>query len=384
MATNPMQRQKKVSFLTGVVITLLVTGTIIALLVMQLSEIKKKEKEAEGRTKTVQILNMDVKSGQLITSDMFQPKKVDSLLVPSDAITTSEDLELYNLQTTDGYTVICQKEENSRDVKYYIKDENGDQDNTIEIEYRDEKYYRKDNNSEVEFNRVPMVAKIDMLKNTVLTGSVLNQSDELVTEDVREQEYNMLNIQSDIKDEDVIDVRLRMPSGQDYIVVSKKTVKIPSQDGVTDGETIKIKLSEDEILTMSNAIVESYIMKGSELYVAKYVEPGLQGAAIPTYPLNAEVITLLENDPNLTQKAMEAIRARYQRNDNAMSKERNDKINSIIGKIDEDTRNSNIESSIQTNVTKSKELRKKFLEQAANAAEAAATETTTDTTSTAE
>lgn len=182
----------------------------------------------------------------------------------------------------------------------------------MELEYKDESYIRKDNNQKVEFNQIPLVAKIDMMANTVLTGSLLSKTDELVTADVRELEYNMFNIQSDIKDEDVIDVRLRMPSGQDYIVVSKKSAKVPTQDGLVDPETLKINLSEDELLAMSCAIVESYMMKGSELYVAKYVEPGLQESAIPTYPLKEEVIKLLENDPNVTQRAMDAIKVDIQ------------------------------------------------------------------------
>ena len=41
MAVNPMQRKANNSFLLGVVITLFITGIIIALLLMQLSKINK-------------------------------------------------------------------------------------------------------------------------------------------------------------------------------------------------------------------------------------------------------------------------------------------------------------------------------------------------------
>ena len=51
-----------------------------------------------------------------------------------------------------------------------------------------------------------------------------------------------------------------------------------------------IELSEDEILAMSCAIVEAYRINGSKLYATKYVEPGMQDAAIPTYPINAETV----------------------------------------------------------------------------------------------
>lgn len=370
MATNPMQRQKRIAGLTGALITLLITGAIIAFLIMELSKMKKAEQEEIARTTEVMVLTSDIKSGQLITSDgnIFRKKEIDSALVPEDAIIAAQDLSLYNIQTTDGEEIICKKDGNN--LKYYIKK---DDNSEIQIEEKDGKFYRKENNQdkEVQFNNVPLVAKVDMQANTVLTGSLLSQSDELITNDVREQEYNMLNIQSDIKDGDIIDIRLRTPTGQDYIVISKKTVIIPSQDGIIDGETIKLKLSEDEILTMSNAIVDAYIMNGSELYATKYVEPGLQESAIPTYPVKQDIITLINNDPNITQRAMSELSSRYKRNDEAMTKERNQKIDSIINSIDESTRNSNVQSKSEESVTKTKELRKKFLEQAANAASAA-------------
>lgn len=370
MATNPMQRQKRIAGLTGAVITLLITGAIIAFLVMQLANMKKAEKEAIERKTTVMVLTSDVQSGQLITTidgnQLFAEKEIDSALVPKDAISTARDLRRYNLQTTDGKQVICKIEDNK--PKYYIQ-ENG---NDIQIEEKDGKYYKKENNQdkEVVLNNVPLVAKVDMKANTVLTGSLLSQSDELITSDVREQEYNMLSIQSGIQDEDVVDIRLRTPKGQDYIVISKKTVIIPEQGGTVDSDTIKLKLTEDEILTMSSAIVDSYMMQGSVLYVSKYVEPGTQESAIPTYSPNQDIINLINNDPNITQRAMIAISQRYNRKDRndtdktVMSTERN-KIDSIINSIDESTRNSNVQSKSEESVTKTKELRKRFYEQAA-------------------
>ena len=43
MATNPMQRKARNSFLGGMLITLIITGAIIAFLIIQLMDIKKKE-----------------------------------------------------------------------------------------------------------------------------------------------------------------------------------------------------------------------------------------------------------------------------------------------------------------------------------------------------
>ena len=45
MATNPMQRKARNSFLLGMLVTLVITGAIIALLFMQLMNKTKKEQE---------------------------------------------------------------------------------------------------------------------------------------------------------------------------------------------------------------------------------------------------------------------------------------------------------------------------------------------------
>ena len=48
MATNPMQRKARNSFLLGMLVMLLISGIIIALLFMQLMNKTKKEKESQN------------------------------------------------------------------------------------------------------------------------------------------------------------------------------------------------------------------------------------------------------------------------------------------------------------------------------------------------
>ena len=50
----------------------------------------------------------------------------------------------------------------------------------------------------VEMNNVPLVAKVDMNKNTVITPSLVIQSNEVVTDDLRQQEYNMIALPVDL------------------------------------------------------------------------------------------------------------------------------------------------------------------------------------------
>ena len=71
MATNPMQRKARNSFLLGMLVMLLIAGVIIALLLMQLMNKIKEEKENLANSVNAYVLNQDVKSGQVITTDML-------------------------------------------------------------------------------------------------------------------------------------------------------------------------------------------------------------------------------------------------------------------------------------------------------------------------
>lgn len=61
-------------------------------------------------------------------------------------------------------------------------------------------------------------------------------------------------------------------------------------------------MTEEEILSLSSAIVDAYLHKAS-IYALTYVEPQFQTPAIATYPANSEVLKLLESDPNIVRRA---------------------------------------------------------------------------------
>ncbi len=62
MATNPMQRKARNSFLLGMLVMLLIAGVIIAFLFIQLMNKTKKEQEELKLSTNVYVLNQDVKS----------------------------------------------------------------------------------------------------------------------------------------------------------------------------------------------------------------------------------------------------------------------------------------------------------------------------------
>lgn len=83
MASNPMQRKSRNSFLLGMILTLLITGVIIALLFLQLKQ-KTEQLNAELNAKVnVYTLTQNVKSGQVLTQDMFALKKIHKDSIPS-------------------------------------------------------------------------------------------------------------------------------------------------------------------------------------------------------------------------------------------------------------------------------------------------------------
>ena len=337
MASNPMQRQKRVSFLLGMLVMLIIAAIVIALLFMQLINLKKEQDAIKAAERTVYVVSEDVSSGSGIQITAIEGDTSREPNVTEDVADASVVPE--NIATSADF-------------------------------YSDEGQTQA---------RADLVAKIDLKAGTILTKDMLTTSSEQVTNDLRKQEYNMLSLPTDLVDGDFVDVRIRFGNGQDYIVVSKKQVSIPEIAGAPAEGVININLSEDETIAMSSAIIETYQSNAIEMYVTRYTDPGMQAAATPTYPVNSECLNLMSSNPNIVDEAKNAIAARYDRT------LRENYINGQLNSVEADERKSNLESNVTDHITQQKELRQQYLqslEDAAAAADAAATSTTTNTTST--
>lgn len=137
--------------------------------------------------------------------------------------------------------------------------------------------------------------KVNLAKGNVITESLLF-SEGPASRDLRYREMSFVQLPSSLQQGDVIDIRIQFPSGEDYVLLSKKKVLQMS------GQTVSVTLGEQEILTLSSAIVDAYLHKAS-IYSLMYVEPGIQAKAIPTYPANEQVTKLLARDPNIEAEA---------------------------------------------------------------------------------
>ncbi len=291
MTMNPMQKKARTSFLLGMFLTLIITGIIITLLILQLS--KMKQEQAAIEYQKVYVLTSEVLSGDnLIGKGTF--KEVEKTNTPSNAITSANQAEYITEVAT---------------------------------------------------------AKIGLRPGTILTTDMINQDGKENSSDVRLQEYNMVVLPSQLEEGEFVDVRLRLPSGEDYIVLSKKHIE------QTDSETIWVKVSEDEILTMSNAIVEAYIMEGSLLYATTYVDAGIQNASTPTYVPSQNVINLMNVNPNITATAMNALSQRYTE---AVRNQRQN-INAALGGYSGETL-TNIEARLQEEIERQKTARQQYVD----------------------
>lgn len=296
MAVNPMQRKANNYLLIGVLVTLLITGIIIAILFMQLNKLNSQIKAQEAKMEYVYVVAEDINSGDVVDISSLKEILATGEAIPSDVV----DINSITEET---------------------------------------------------------IAKIDLKAGTILTSNMVNERSEQTTDDMRTQEYNMVLLPTQIQSGEYIDVRLRLPNGTDYIVVSKKKVEIPTIDGVDSANTIKIDVAEEEILLMSNAIVEAYWAMGSVLYATTYVEPGMQGQATPTYLPSDKVIELMNTDPNIETVARNELFTRY---NNTASSIRGNITNTL--NIYAAEGQSNVESGVQEEITRAKEERQSYLE----------------------
>ena len=216
----------------------------------------------------------------------------------------------------------------------------------------------------VELDENVLVPKIDIKGNTVASASMFTKASDQVSNDLREQEYNMISLPVNLEDKDTIDIRLRLPNGTDFIVLTKKNVSIPKNaDGYIPG-TIIIKCSEAETMTMSAAIVDTYQMldAGAKLYAVKYTDPGLQETATATYLPSGAVMQLISTNPNIVQDAKVKIYQYYIANQAMYRNNSSTGIQSGLDMVDAEDRADGISDNTKTEITTTKDNREEYLE----------------------
>lgn len=139
------------------------------------------------------------------------------------------------------------------------------------------------------------LAAVDIRKSQPVLSNMLTPDLEL---GLREQEFSLFKLNTNLEKNDFVDIRIRFPNGEDYIVLSKKALK-----GINLEENdCFLWLDEEEILNISAAIVDAYLHADTDIYTAKYIESGQQ-ESVPTYQPNESVMLLIANNPNIIEEA---------------------------------------------------------------------------------
>lgn len=295
MGANPMQKMKRNSILIGAVIGLMIGLILCGIMYFLLTKSPFSASITGDERITVYMLTKSVKSGEIVNLNDVSARVMNKSDVPGNAVSIP--------------------------------------------------------------TQVNVIAKIDLSAGTIITSSMLATSTDSLADDTRNQEYNMISLPSQLKTGDFVDIRLQMPNGGDYIVITKKRVIKCNATNLT------LEMREEEIDLMSNAIIEYYVMPGSKLYAIMYNEPGIQKAAVGTYVPNASVSKLISNNPNIKELINQ------ERYSSAMIDIRNSDINSALAPYYKDPDGDgktealdNIEKNIQEEIKTLKEARETYFE----------------------
>jgi hypothetical protein len=154
---------------------------------------------------------------------------------------------------------------------------------------------------------IPIEVDMPILRTMCSKGAI---SDEL-----REVACEVVSLSDNLIENDFVDIRLRYSNGEDYVVLSKKSVHdLSSLERQKQGEeTCYLWLKEEEILNFSAALVDAYLYSGSSFYTVKYLEPQLQEASTVTYIPRLETLDMIKQYPEIVGTAKLSLKERLRK-----------------------------------------------------------------------
>ena len=319
MALNPMQRRAKNSMIIGLVIGLVIGLILVGLMYVMLTNVQKELQKEKAKQKTVTVAAKDIESNNPITATDIKSEVVITSLKDSEIVTPSmlskkAELpgdgvsktklfgtlpalpigNLNNTNNTNNTSNTTSANNNTTNTENTTNTTSANT-NTNTSNTPNTTNTNNTNNANNAANaNAEYVAKVRIPKGTIITKDMILLAAESKKQDtLRLVEYNMITLPSELKDGETVDIRISFPTGQDYVVISKKIVE------KSDATTIWFKLSEEEILTLNSAIVEAYLIAGAKLYAVTYTDPGIQPIPNQTYPVNDFIKELVGANPNI-------------------------------------------------------------------------------------
>ncbi len=311
MAMNPMQRRARNSFLIGFLVSLIIMALVVLALLYRIKSINDAKEAIEQLQRKVYVAASDLKSGEIIDFNT--------------------DFKMDTVQTTMDLTNVIDE----TDFQFL------DSDGNIQIKYYDDGTEKPKE----------VMMKIDVPAGTIVTKDMIVATGEEITNTQRIQEYNMIVLPSQLKNGDYVDIRLSLPNGQDYIVLSKKQVL------GTTASTIWLQVDEMEISLLSSAIVESYYYTGLKLYAVPYVEPGIQEASQITYPASPEALNLINQNPNIMEEIVKEYWDKY----NSVAQNRVRNFEEVLSTVPVEDRQSMVQSGNSDEIEAIKSARQDFV-----------------------
>ena len=180
MVANPMQKKARNSFLLGMVITLIVCIAIFVLFYVLVIGKTKKEEEELGKKVMAYTLGQNVKSGDVVTSDLLIKKEVYESMIPTNYINESQFYQM-ELQDEYGNILYTDAEGNlyiEKDNKKY-KTTTNNAETKIEVKKDEDGFYKVGTNGQKEHveNNIKVYSKSENEKYIVETR-VLVEEDE--------------------------------------------------------------------------------------------------------------------------------------------------------------------------------------------------------------
>lgn len=137
------------------------------------------------------------------------------------------------------------------------------------------------------------VFKIAVNPGTPITTNMTMAED--IADSARDRDIILDRMTVGIRAGDYIDIRMTMPYGDDYVVLSHKRIQEINEN------TIKLYLDELEWATYQGAMIDYWLNQqyGVTLYADRYIEPGVQNEAIAYYAVPENIAALVKKNPNI-------------------------------------------------------------------------------------
>lgn len=112
------------------------------------------------------------------------------------------------------------------------------------------------------------IAKYNIPAKATATNNMV--ADQIIKPDERIYEFSSVNLPTNVRVGDYVDIKYKIPSGIEYVVLPQVRLLDIS------GTNIWLQLTEAELLQLNSAIIDSYITTGSVLYAVEYADATTQ------------------------------------------------------------------------------------------------------------